>query len=154
MPLRTVAAVVAAAVLGGALALVVSRSLGWTGKSTVERVVVTPSPRQPPATPAAVTSHAKPLTGNGFDPAKIYASRSPGVVTIVSYFGSSSNDFSGTTARGSGFVVSPKGYILTNSHVITNAGDGSKGSVLAATRLYVDFQDHDRVPATVVGTRS
>src|SRR3954452_1635738 len=151
MPLRTVAAVVAAAVLGGALALVISRGLGWTGKTTVERIVVTPSPREAPATPAAVTSHAKPLTGNGFDPAKIYASRSPGVVTIVSYFGSSSNDFSGTTAQGSGFVVSPEGYILTNSHVITNAGDGSKGSVLAATRLYVDFQDHDRVPATVVG---
>src|SRR3954470_18705618 len=151
MPLRTVAAVVAAAVVGGAITLGAARGLGWTGKSTTERVVVTPGARQAPATPAAVTSRAKPLTGNGFDAAKIYASRSPGVVTIVSYFGSSSSDFSGTTAQGSGFVVSPEGYILTNSHVITNAGDGAKGSVLAATRLYVDFQDHDRVPATVVG---
>ncbi|TML03283.1 MAG: trypsin-like serine protease, partial [Actinobacteria bacterium] len=49
-----------------------------------------------------------------------------------------------------GFVVSPKGYILTNSHVITNAGDGS-GKVSAADRLFVEFQDHDRVAAKIVG---
>ena len=41
--------------------------------------------------------------------------------------------------------------MLTNSHVITDAGDSSGGSVKAADHLYVEFQDHDRVPATVVG---
>ena len=141
----------AAALLGGALAIVGSKELGWTDTKTVQQVIISPAPAsQVPATPAAVTSTAKPLVGNGFDPARIYARRSSGVVTIVSYFGSSSSDFQGNQAQGSGFVVSPQGYILTNSHVITNAGQ-SKGSVLAATQLYVDFQDHDRVPATVVG---
>jgi S1-C subfamily serine protease len=97
-----------------------------------------------------VQAPVKPLLGNGFQPARIYASRSPGVVTIYSFFGSAS-DLTGQTAQGSGFVVSPKGYILTNSHVITNAGDSSNGSVKPADHLYVEFQDHDRIPATVVG---
>src|SRR5204862_2462944 len=43
-----------------------------------------------------------------------------------------------------------KGYILTNSHVITNAGEGA-GSVSPADKLFVEFQDRDRVPAKVVG---
>jgi S1-C subfamily serine protease len=46
-------------------------------------------------------------------------------------------------------VISPKGYILTNSHVITNAGSG--GPVRAADHVYVEFSDVDRVAAKVVG---
>ncbi len=148
MRARAVAAFLVAALLGGVLALGLSRALGWSGSTRTQQTVVV---RAAPATPssAAVVSSARPLAGNGFDPARIYARRSPGVVTITSMFGASSF-LTGEAAQGSGFVVSPRGYILTNSHVITNAGQSS-GSVMAASRLYVDFQDGDRVPATIVG---
>ena len=86
---------------------------------------------------------AAPLVGNGFDPARIYASRSEGVVTIYSYFAN------GQRAQGSGFVVSEAGH-LTNSHVVTNSGvEGS--AVKGADRLYVVFHDGDRIPGSIVG---
>jgi S1-C subfamily serine protease len=99
------------------------------------------------AAPAAVGPSAKPLPGNGFDPRKIYTGRSAGVVTIFAQYGNDAA--SAQVAQGSGFVVSPKGYILTNSHVITNAGEGEK--VKAADKVYVEFQDRDRERARIVG---
>ena len=134
-----------AAVIGGVSVLVVGKAAGWLSNGTKKTIVVqTPAVSQAVAAPrAAVSSSAKPLVGNGFAPSRIYSTRSPGVVTIYAIYG-------GQEAQGSGFVVSPKGYILTNSHVITNAGDGS-GKVSAADRLFVEFQDHDRVAAKIVG---
>jgi len=71
--------------------------------------------------------------------------RSSGVVTIYAEFGV-------TEAQGSGFVVTRTGVILTSSHVITNAGDQIRGSVAtAASQVFVEFADHDRVSARVVG---
>ncbi|HZT45260.1 MAG TPA: trypsin-like peptidase domain-containing protein, partial [Gaiellaceae bacterium] len=72
-------------------------------------------------------------------------SRSPGVVTIYSVY-----DSTGSVAQGSGFVASGDGVILTNSHVITTAGDGN-GAARPASRVYVEFQDRDRVQAKIVG---
>ena len=142
-PIAIVAIV--AAVIGGISVLVVGKAAGWLSSGTKKTIVVqTPAVSQAVAAPrAAVSSSAKPLVGNGFAPSRIYSTRSPGVVTIYAIYG-------GQEAQGSGFVVSPKGYILTNSHVITNAGDGS-GKVSAADRLFVEFQDHDRVAAKIVG---
>jgi S1-C subfamily serine protease len=90
---------------------------------------------------------ASPLAGNGFSPSTIYARRSPGVVTIISDFGG--NPETAEQAQGSGFVVSSRGYILTSSHVITNAGDGTPPK--AADSVFVEFQDHDRAVAKIVG---
>lgn len=141
LPALAVVTVVAAAIGGGA-ALGIGKGTGWLDRGT-KTVVVRAQAAQPAALPASATSKASPLPGKGFDPQRIFADRSPGVVTIFAYFGAT------TVSQGSGFVISPKGYVLTNSHVITNAGDGSR--VKAADHLYVEFADGDRAEATVVG---
>jgi S1-C subfamily serine protease len=138
---------IATAALGGAAALGIAAGAGWVGKQTKTVVVNAKGLSTPTALPAAARSTAKPLVGGNFDPAKIYAQRSPGVVTIFAVFGDADNPTE--EAQGSGFVISPKGYILTNSHVITNAG--STGPVRAADHVYVEFSDVDRVAAKVVG---
>jgi 2-alkenal reductase len=146
-PLAAVA--LACALIGAFLALALAKAVGWAGSDTTT-TVFRASPL-PPATgaasPAAVGPAAKPLVGNGFDPKAIYAQRSPGVVTLVSVYGS--DPATAQKAQGSGFVVSPRGYILTNSHVITTAGDGNVAK--PADRVYVEFQDHDLVEAKIVG---
>ena len=137
LPALAVAIVVAAA-LGGGAALGIGKGVGWLDQGT-KTVVVRAQGAQPVALPASATSKVSPLPGKGFDPERIFADRSPGVVTIFAYFG----DLGPSTqiSQGSGFVISPKGYVLTNSHVITNAGEGSR--VQAAAHLFVEFADGD-----------
>ncbi|TMM23967.1 MAG: trypsin-like serine protease [Actinobacteria bacterium] len=149
-PVSLAIVAIVAAVIGGISVLVVGKAAGWLTNGTKKTVVVqTPGVAQAVATPrAAVSSDAKPLVGNGFDPSRIYSTRAAGVVTIFAVYGGDSP--SAQESQGSGFVVSPKGYILTNSHVITNAGEGAS-RVSAAGRLFVEFQDQDRVAAKVVG---
>jgi S1-C subfamily serine protease len=140
---------VACAVLGGVAALALGDLTGWTGSSsttTVFRAAPLAEPAGTAAT-AAVGPAARPLTGNGFSPSAIYAHRSPGVVTIVSVYGTDPE--TAERAQGSGFVVSPQGYILTNSHVITTAGDGAVAK--PADSVFVEFKDHDRAVAKIVG---
>jgi 2-alkenal reductase len=129
-----------AAGLGAAAALVVGSLAGWGGEG-VRTVVVSTVPT-PSNSPAAAP--AKPLSGNGFDPARIYASRSEGVVTIYSTFPN------GRTSQGSGFVVTRDGHVLTNSHVVTDP-DEDGGRVEGAQRVYVVFSDGDRIPGSIVG---
>jgi S1-C subfamily serine protease len=135
-----VVALVAAA-LGATAVLVVASLGGWIDDDdgAVRTVVVSTVA----ADAAGARQHAAPLLGNGFDPASIYASRSPGVVTIYSSFAG------GADTQGSGFVVSDEGHILTNSHVLTEAGEG--GSASGASRVYVVFADGDRIPGSIVG---
>jgi S1-C subfamily serine protease len=134
--LAVVAAV--AALLGASLALVAGKATGWLdGDATTVLVPVSDGPAD---------------ERNDFDPRKIYRSRSGGVVTIVALFGDSTAEGPSGASQGSGFVVSPKGYILTNSHVITTAGEGSPSeSANAAGTVYVEFRDGDRVRAKIVG---
>ena len=138
---------VVAAVLGGGAALGIGKGTGWLDEGT-QTVVVKAQPSQAASLPASATSKVLPLQGSSFDPQRIFAARSPGVVTIFAYFGDPRSEAT-ERAQGSGFVISPKGYILTNSHVITNAG--SSGPVRAADRVYVEFSDADRVAAKIVG---
>ena len=131
---------IVAACLGAAIVLVVGAAAGWVGADGGVRTVVVPTV----ATESGAAPTAAPLLGNGFDPAKIYANRSEGVVTIYSYFPN------GQRAQGSGFIVSEEGHILTNSHVVTtSAAEGS--AVKGANRIYVVFHDGDRIPGSIVG---
>jgi 2-alkenal reductase len=141
-PMRSSAlAVVAfvAAALGAAAVLVVGSSAGWIGtEDGVRTVVVETAP-----TETGTIQMPTPLLGNSFQPARIYAKRSGGVVTIYSYFSN------GQRSQGSGFVVSDEGHVLTNSHVVTDAGEGT--AVHGASRIYVVFADGDRITGSIVG---
>jgi len=73
-----------AAVVGGALVLGVALAAGWVHGSATKTVVVrAPAPSAGDATAPVVV--AKPLLGNGFQPAQIFRTRAAGVVTIISY---------------------------------------------------------------------
>src|SRR5919198_2780094 len=147
-PARLATLALLCAALGAVTALAIARSVGWIGGSTTQTVVAPQVPQPRPVSEQAILRGAgKPLPGNGFNPSKLYRERAAGVVTIYAFFG---NEHVATSAsQGSGFVVSPKGYILTSSHVITNAGDSN--SVRAADHVYVEFADRDRMTARVVG---
>ena len=88
--------------------------------------------------------------GDGFDPQAIYKEEAPGVVTVVSLFGSDSlGDLeSGQGGVGSGFVLNGEGEIATNAHVVTT---GEVPDLREARQVYVEFADGNQVEATVQG---
>jgi S1-C subfamily serine protease len=130
----------AAAVLGASLALLGAKATGLLDGAT-KTVYVPRDVRELGSGPnEPVSASARPLVGNGFDPARIYAARSTGVVTVFAFF--DRGDPHG--AQGSGFVVTESGYILTSAHVITDAGT-------EASRVFIVFQDLDRARAEIVG---
>jgi 2-alkenal reductase len=143
-PRGIVSVALASALVGGAAVLLVGWAAGWLHG---ERRTVVVQEMPPAVEASSAPVRVRPLLGGGFDPARIYAERSAGVVTIFSVFGSGPGT---TTSQGSGFAVSAGGVILTNSHVITNAGE-ENGPVRAARTVYVEFKDRDRVAAKVVG---
>src|SRR4051794_427335 len=103
---RVLALVAAGSALAGAVVvLLVAWGAGWL-HNTRHTVVVQ---EEPSAAQIATPARVRPLIGADFDPAAIYRSRSPGVVTIYSIYGSGGFD---GAAQGSGFVVSKDGTIL------------------------------------------
>ena len=145
------AVAVVCALLGSGLSLMLAKGAGWLGDGETDTVVLTQAASAPAADRVNEDSAAKPLPGNSFDPAAIYRQRAGGVVTIVALFGGQGAAL-GDAAQGSGFVVSSDGYVLTNSHVITTAGEAPAGETPeAASTVFVEFRDGDRVPARVVG---
>jgi len=144
---------VVCALLGGTAALGIAKTTGWLDDGA-ETIVLRDQGSASAAAQVetgASGDAGKPLPGNDFDPAVIYRERADGVVTVYSFFAATGDTEAGA-AQGSGFVVSDEGYILTNSHVITTAGEGATGDqVKAARRVYVQFRDGDRIEADVVG---
>ncbi|CAN5242988.1 hypothetical protein BH18ACT12_BH18ACT12_12400 [soil metagenome] len=145
------AVAVVAAVLGGGAALAIGKGTGWLDQGT-KTVVVRAQGSEPASLPSSASSKVPALPGKGFEPQRIFAQRSPGVVTIFAYFGDPAY-VDTEISQGSGFVTSVKGYVLTNSHVITNAGESQNVSqnVRAAEHVFVEFSDGDRVEAKVIG---
>jgi S1-C subfamily serine protease len=89
----------------------------------------------------------------GFDPKAIYESESPGVVTVISVFGSGGLDSAlgggdGAGGVGSGFVLNGEGEIATNAHVVTT---GESDALQRAREVYVEFADGNQVEAEIVG---
>jgi S1-C subfamily serine protease len=127
-----------------ALALAGCGSSGGHGSSS------TAAGQSPPSSTTRVEV-LKALPGGNFDPQAIYRRSSPGVVTVISEFAGAVNPLTpqgGRAGLGSGFVVSPKGEIATNAHVVTS-GEGA--DIRRARHVYVQFSDHNQVPATIVG---
>jgi S1-C subfamily serine protease len=88
----------------------------------------------------------------GFNPRAIHQREAPGVVTVVSLFGGSglSSVLGGGDEGGvgSGFVLSGSGEIVTNAHVVTT---GEPPDIRRAREVYVQFADHNRVKAQILG---
>jgi 2-alkenal reductase len=139
---------VLSAVIGAAVALSIGAALDWVGPSRTETVAsASPGFTLTEEDAPAPRSVAQPLEGTDFDPARIYDARAESVVTIFAFFSGSA----ASGGQGSGFVVSDDGYVLTASHVITDAGTVAPADVHAAGEVFVEFRDGDRVPARVVG---
>jgi S1-C subfamily serine protease len=92
-----------------------------------------------------------------FDAGKLYRAESPGVVTVISLFGSGTSidqllngngGGGGDAGVGSGFVLNGKGEIATNAHVVTQ-GEGA--AIKRANEVYVEFADGNRVSAQIMG---
>jgi 2-alkenal reductase len=134
--------------LGAVAALAIGHGAGWIGDGATDTVFIpaTSQPRVVSAQPALGTA-TKPLSGSEFDPAELYAKRSAGVVTIYAFFGD--ERVAASAAQGSGFVVDKRGYVMTSSHVITDAGESR--TIEPANDVYVEFSDRDRVQARIVG---
>jgi S1-C subfamily serine protease len=139
---------VAVALLGGLLALVLGKATGLSD-GTTDTVFISGNGAALPVERRVLEPRVKPVLGNSFDPAAIYRTRSSGVVTVYSYYEGRAADQH--AAQGSGFVISKQGDILTSTHVVTTAGESPTERPVAASRIYVAFDDNDRVPAKLVG---
>jgi S1-C subfamily serine protease len=137
-----------AALLGCALAALVAAGCGGGGgKSSGSNTVTVEK------TNVQVVGSGGGETAPGFNPEAIYKQYSPGVVTVISVLpGTGGGLFGGGSpgeeALGSGFVVDNSGDVATNAHVVTN---GQGGNIKRASQVYVEFPDHNRVPAKIVG---
>jgi S1-C subfamily serine protease len=118
-------------------ALLALATLGGCGGSDDGRDSAAQAPRPPTPTPRVIVETA----ASGFNAARVYREAAPGVVTVRSIFDAGAGE-------GSGFVLDEAGRIVTNAHVVT---DESSGEREPAKAVFVEFPDHNIVPAEIVG---
>ncbi len=130
--LAAVAALVAAAVLGGLVAIGIGSALTDEGGTTT---VV-----QDPEAAASELEVPAAQRDDGLSIEDIYRRAAPGVVQVTTL---GADPFSGQSQRGlgSGFVIDKAGHIVTNFHVIDGADE-----------VAVNFSGDDDVRARVVGS--
>ena len=144
-PFAWTISLVAAAVVGGAVALGGAAAIGRLGSHTTYHQVVTA-----PGTSSIPTSFAN--AGKRLSIHEIYQRFAPGVVQITStsVVNVPQDPFSGNPfapaqeqqqSLGSGFVIDKEGHIVTNYHVI----QGAKS-------VQVSFSNGDNVNARIVGS--
>jgi hypothetical protein len=116
----------AALLCAGTLAL----AAGCGGDSLQTAATTTSATSTTPTTTSSSADTAVVQGSKGdFSPEAIYRKVSPGVVTILSLFGSSGDSVLGGAqgGQGSGFVISKEGEIVTNAHVVTSGGEAAGG---------------------------
>jgi S1-C subfamily serine protease len=136
-PLRAVVALIASAVLGGAVAVGAVAALGGLDGGTT---VVTET--------ASASSPGLATRSGGMTVHEIYERAASGVVRVNATSNSTSSSGStnpfgsqGVSALGSGFVIDKTGHIVTNYHVVEGADE-----------VTVSFSNRDTVKAEIVGT--
>jgi serine protease Do len=137
---------VRALLLGAGLAAGMALS-ATAQEAVVEAQVLTPEDTRPltfadlaeQVSPAVVNITTTTLVAGGMGP--------EGMVPEGSPFEEFFDDFGGdgaprrSNALGSGFVISPDGYVVTNNHVIEGADE-----------ILIEFFSGEELPATIVGT--
>ena len=138
---RALALVLACAIAGGAAGVGGAALYGKLMKPDAPATVIQEEIR--PQVETVVNTNS----GQPMSPEQLYAANLPSCVgitvstTSVNIFGQTST----SAASGSGFVLTPDGYIVTNYHVIEEAVDDS------SVTIEVSFADGTSYPAKLVG---
>lgn len=119
----------------------------WAGGRFTPRqpinVEAVPSPGNPTATPVSTAQRDAALTDDESINVRVYRQASPAVANILTK--ATEYDFFmdpvPVEGAGSGFVIDPRGYILTNFHVVQEAQS-----------IEVVLGDQSRYPAKVIGS--
>lgn len=129
---------------GGAALLLIGVIVGGVAGGATATLLDGRSPAElvPTPSPTAIATTAPVVVPAGADPIVDVAKEMlPSVVTIVNR-----NSSGQQQSSGSGFVIDARGYVVTNSHVVSNSrGDGVGAS------FDVIFSDNRNIAAKLVG---